>query len=283
MNDYREVRFDMTPCSEDATDLLAAFLADEGYESFVPDENGLTAYVPASAWSQDAVNNVILNFPMDTNIRVKEELVEGRDWNAEWEKNYFQPIVVGDKCVIHSTFHHDIPRVAYDIIIDPKMAFGTGHHVTTAQVIESILAIDMRGRTVIDMGTGTAILSILAAMRGATSVTAIEIDGFAYANAIENVDINGVSDVVTLINGDASALAEVEPADIFLANINRNVILGDIEAYASHLRNSGIMILSGFYEDDVPMIEAAARPLGLVIEAIRSRNKWTVLTLCKQS
>ena len=283
MNDYREVRFDMTPCSEDATDLLAAFLADEGYESFVPDENGLTAYVPASAWSQDAVNNVILNFPMDTNIRVKEELVEGRDWNAEWEKNYFQPIVVGDKCVIHSTFHHDIPRVAYDIIIDPKMAFGTGHHVTTAQVIESILAIDMRGRTVIDMGTGTAILSILAAMRGATSVTAIEIDGFAYANAIENVDINGVSDVVTLINGDASALAEVEPADIFLANINRNVILGDIEAYASHLRNSGIMILSGFYEDDAPMIEAAARPLGLVIEAIRSRNKWTVLTLCKQS
>ena len=283
MNDYREVRFDMTPCSEDATDLLAAFLADEGYESFVPDENGLTAYVPASAWSQDAVNNVILNFPMDTNIRVKEELVEGRDWNAEWEKNYFQPIVVGDECVIHSTFHHDIPKVKYDIVIDPKMAFGTGHHATTAQVIESILAIDMRGRTLIDMGTGTAILSILAAMRGATSVTAIEIDDFAYANAIENVNINGVSDVVKLVNGDASALAEVEPADIFLANINRNVILGDIEAYASHLRNSGIMILSGFYEDDVPMIEAAARPLGLVIEAIRSRNKWTVLTLCKQS
>ncbi len=283
MNDYREVRFDMTPCSEDATDLLAAFLADVGYESFVPDQDGLTAYVPASAWSKDAVDNVILNFPMDTNIRVKEELVEGRDWNAEWEKNYFQPIVVGDECVIHSTFHHDIPKVKYDIVIDPKMAFGTGHHATTAQVIESILAIDMRGRTLIDMGTGTAILSILAAMRGATSVTAIEIDDFAYANAIENVNINGVSDVVTLINGDASALAEVEPADIFLANINRNVILGDIEAYASHLRNSGIMILSGFYEDDVPMIEAAARPLGLVIEAIRSRNKWTVLTLCKQS
>ena len=283
MNDYREVRFDMTPCSEDATDLLAAFLADVGYESFVPDQDGLTAYVPASAWSKDAVDNVILNFPMDTNIRVKEELVEGRDWNAEWEKNYFQPIVVGDECVIHSTFHHDIPKVKYDIVIDPKMAFGTGHHATTAQVIESILAIDMRGRTLIDMGTGTAILSILAAMRGATSVTAIEIDDFAYANAIENVNINGVSDVVKLVNGDASALAEVEPADIFLANINRNVILGDIEAYASHLRNSGIMILSGFYEDDVPMIEAAARPLGLVIEAIRSRNKWTVLTLCKQS
>ena len=160
MNDYREVRFDMTPCSEDATDLLAAFLADVGYESFVPDQDGLTAYVPASAWSKDAVDNVILNFPMDTNIRVKEELVEGRDWNAEWEKNYFQPIVVGDECVIHSTFHHDIPKVKYDIVIDPKMAFGTGHHATTAQVIESILAIDMHGRTLIDMGTGTAILSI---------------------------------------------------------------------------------------------------------------------------
>lgn len=283
MNDYREVRFDMTPCSEDATDLLAAFLADEGYESFVPDEKGLTAYVPASAWSKDAVNNVIRDFPMDTTIHVKEVLVEGRDWNAEWEKNYFQPIVVGDECVIHSTFHHDIPKAKYDIIIDPKMAFGTGHHATTAQVIESILAIDMRGRTVIDMGTGTAILSILAAMRGAELVTAIEIDGFAYTNAIENVDINGVSDVVKLINGDASALAEVEPADIFLANINRNVILGDIEAYASHLRNGGTMILSGFYEADVPIIESAARPLGLITEAIRSRDNWTALTLRKQS
>lgn len=283
MNDYREVRFDMTPCSEDATDLLAAFLADEGYESFVPDEKGLTAYVPASAWSKDIVDNIILNFPIDTNIQVNETLVEGRDWNAEWEKNYFQPIVVGDKCVIHSTFHHDIPQATYDIVIDPKMAFGTGHHATTAQVIESILAIEMRGRTVIDMGTGTAILSILAAMRGAKSVTAIEIDGFAYANAIENVDINGVSDVVKLINGDASALSGVEPADIFLANINRNVILGDIEAYASHLRAGGIMILSGFYEDDVPMIEAAARPLGLVTEAMRSRDKWTALTLRKHS
>ena len=283
MNDYREVRFDMTPCSEDATDLLAAFLADEGYESFVPDEKGLTAYVPASAWSKDAVNNVIRDFPMDTTIHVKEVLVEGRDWNAEWEKNYFQPIVVGDECVIHSTFHHDIPKAKYDIIIDPKMAFGTGHHATTAQVIESILAIDMRGRTVIDMGTGTAILSILAAMRGAELVTAIEIDGFAYTNAIENVDINGVSDVVKLINGDASALAEVEPADIFLANINRNVILGDIEAYTSHLRNGGTMILSGFYEVDVPIIESAARALGLITEAIRSRDNWTALTLRKQS
>ncbi len=283
MNDYREVRFDMTPCSEDATDLLAAFLADEGYESFVPDEKGLTAYVPASAWSKDAVNNVIRDFPMDTTIHVKEVLVEGRDWNAEWEKNYFQPIVVGDECVIHSTFHHDIPKAKYDIVIDPKMAFGTGHHATTAQVIESILAIDMRGRTVIDMGTGTAILSILAAMRGAELVTAIEIDGFAYTNAIENVDINGVSDVVKLINGDASALSEVEPADIFLANINRNVILGDIEAYASHLRNGGTMILSGFYEADVPIIESAARPLGLITEAIRSRDNWTALTLRKQS
>lgn len=283
MNDYREVRFDMTPCSEDATDLLAAFLADEGYESFVPDEKGLTAYVPASAWSKDAVNNVIRDFPMDTTIHVKEVLVEGRDWNAEWEKNYFQPIVVGDECVIHSTFHHDIPKAKYDIIIDPKMAFGTGHHATTAQVNESILAIDMRGRTVIDMGTGTAILSILAAMRGAELVTAIEIDGFAYTNAIENVDINGVSDVVKLINGDASALAEVEPADIFLANINRNVILGDIEAYTSHLRNGGTMILSGFYEVDVPIIESAARPLGLITEAIRSRDNWTALTLRKQS
>ena len=165
MNDYRKVRFDMTPCSEDATDLLAAFLADEGYESFVPDEEGLTAYVPASAWSKDAVNNVIRDFPMNTTIQVKDVLVKGRDWNAEWEKNYFQPIVVGDKCVIHSTFHHDIPKVKYDIVIDPKMAFGTGHHETTSLIIGELLDSDLQGKALLDMGCGTSILAILARMR----------------------------------------------------------------------------------------------------------------------
>lgn len=282
MNDYREVRFDITPCSEDAGDLLAAFLGDIGYETFVPDATGLTAYVPEAMWSKDALNAIINDFPIEVSITAKDAFVEGRDWNSEWERNYFQPIIVGNKCVIHSTFHHDIPKAEYDIVIDPKMAFGTGHHATTSQVIEGILDTDLEGRSVIDMGTGTAILSILAAMRGAKTVTGIEIDEFAYANAIENVATNGVSDIVTLINGDASALADVAPADVFLANINRNVILNDFERYAERLKTGGTMILSGFYDDDIPMLENAATPLGLSITKVSTRDKWTALTLIKR-
>lgn len=282
MNDYREVRFDITPCSEDAGDLLAAFLGDIGYETFVPDATGLTAYVPEAMWSKDALDAIINDFPMEVSITAKDAFVEGRDWNSEWERNYFQPIIVGNKCVIHSTFHHDIPKAEYDIVIDPKMAFGTGHHATTSQVIEGILDTDLEGRSVIDMGTGTAILSILAAMRGAKTVTGIEIDEFAYANAIENVATNGVSDIVTLINGDASALADVAPADVFLANINRNVILNDFERYAERLKTGGTMILSGFYDDDIPMLENAATPLGLSITKVSTRDKWTALTLIKR-
>lgn len=282
MNDYREVRFDITPCSEDAGDLLAAFLGDIGYETFVPDATGLTAYVPEAMWSKDALDAIINDFPMEVSITAKDAFVEGRDWNSEWERNYFQPIIVGNKCVIHSTFHHDIPKAEYDIVIDPKMAFGTGHHATTSQVIEGILDTDLEGRSVIDMGTGTAILSILAAMRGAKAVTGIEIDEFAYANAIENVATNGVSDIVTLINGDALALADVAPADVFLANINRNVILNDFERYAERLNTGGTMILSGFYDDDIPMLEDAATPLGLSITRVSTRDKWTALTLIKK-
>lgn len=282
MNDYREVRFDITPCSEDAGDLLAAFLGDIGYETFVPDATGLTAYVPEAMWSKDALDAIINDFPMEVSITAKDAFVEGRDWNSEWERNYFQPIIVGSKCVIHSTFHHNIPKAEYDIVIDPKMAFGTGHHATTSQVIEGILDTDLEGRSVIDMGTGTAILSILAAMRGAKTVTGIEIDEFAYANAIENVATNGVSDIVTLINGDASALADVAPADVFLANINRNVILNDFERYAERLKTGGTMILSGFYDDDIPMLEDAATPLGLSITKVSTRDKWTALTLIKR-
>lgn len=282
MNDYREVRFNITPCSEDAGDLLAAFLGDIGYETFVPDATGLTAYVPEAMWSKDALDAIINDFPMEVSITAKDAFVEGRDWNSEWERNYFQPIIVGNKCVIHSTFHHDIPKAEYDIVIDPKMAFGTGHHATTSQVIEGILDTDLEGRSVIDMGTGTAILSILAAMRGAKTVTSIEIDEFAYANAIENVATNGVSDIVTLINGDASALADVAPADVFLANINRNVILNDFERYAERLKTGGTMILSGFYDDDIPMLENAATPLGLSITKVSTRDKWTALTLIKR-
>lgn len=281
MNDYIELRVDASPCSETITDILAAMLADAGYESFVPDGNGLTAYIKAELFAGDDVDRIIDAFPMPTHLSAGKTLIKGRDWNSEWEKNYFKPIVIGNRCAIHSSFHKDVPAADYDIVIDPKMAFGTGHHATTSLVAEQLLDADIAGKTMIDMGTGTGILAILAAMRGATCVTAIEIDPAAHANAGENLVLNNVASSVKLILGDASALSLTEPADIFVANINRNIITADIAAYASRLKSGGTMLLSGFYETDIPVIVEAAKPLGLRESGHTVRNDWTCLRLTK--
>lgn len=283
MNDYYELRLGLKPCSEDATDLLAGMLADIGYESFVPDEAGLTAYVKKEDYSDEAVASLIADFPFDCEISRSAVLIEGQDWNAEWEKNYFSPIVIGDKVVVHSSFHTDVPKADYDIVIDPKMAFGTGHHSTTSQILSALLSIDLEGKSVIDMGTGTGILAILAAMRGARPVTGIEIDGFAYENAVENVKLNDHSEIC-LANSDASALEAIAPADVFIANINRNVILGDLSLYARRLKPGGTMLLSGFYEGaDCDMILDEAMKYGLKLQSATSDNRWACLTLVHQS
>lgn len=282
MNDYIELRLDLSPMpGEDATDLLAAILAETGFESFVPDESGLTAYVPAPLWDEKAVYEAISDFPFDCSIKTSHTIVEGRDWNEEWERNYFQPIVIGDKCVVHSSFHTDIPKAEYDIVIDPKMAFGTGHHATTSLILEQLLATDLKDKSMIDMGTGTGILAILAAMRGASPVTGIEIDEFAHANAVENIALNGHSEI-KMILGDASALEGLEPVDVFVANINRNVITSDIAAYAARLKKGGIMLLSGFYVADIPVVEKAAATVKLKKDGFTERDNWTCLRLTKE-
>lgn len=279
MNDYREVRINITPCSEDGTDVMAGLLADAGFESFVPDDKGLTAYIKSQDYDPVAVNNALAEYPFAAALDIKSSVVEGRDWNAEWEKNYFRPIVVGDRCVIHSTFHTDVPTAEYDIVIDPKMAFGTGHHATTEQVIRAILDMDETDKVVIDMGTGTGILAILCALRGAQKVTGIEIDEFAYINTLENVHLNNVGDKVSIINGDASALSDSPNADIFLANINRNVILNDIPLYVRNLNPGAVVVLSGFYEKDVSMIVEAAAAYGLTPVKQTVLNEWACVTL----
>jgi ribosomal protein L11 methyltransferase len=232
-------------------------------------------------FNRDAINMIVADFPMHVSMTVHDNFIEGRDWNAEWEKNYFKPIVVGNKCAIYSSFHTDVPEAQYRIVIDPKMAFGTGHHATTSQVITALLGLDLNGKTVIDMGTGTGILAILSSMLGATDVTGIEIDEFAYTNALENVRLNSHPEI-KLINGDASALANLAPADVFVANINRNIITGDIDRYAKALKSGGVMLLSGFYVEDIPVIMAAAEPLGLVQDSYTEEKNWTCLKLIKK-
>lgn len=278
MNDYAEVRLDLKPCDETRTDILAALLAQVGFESFVPDEKGLTAYVKAELYDRAAIDGIIAEFPMDTEFSVSETTVEGRDWNSEWEKNYFKPIVIDDQCVIHSSFHKDIPACRYDIVIDPKMAFGTGHHATTSLVLRRLLAMNLNGLKIVDMGTGTGILAILASMRGAKRVDAIEIDEFAFNNAVDNVRLN-FADAVCPRLGDASLLAGIGDVNLFIANINRNIITADLPAYVKTLAPGAKMVLSGFYEEDVPVILDVARPLGLEYEAHHVLDRWTCLVL----
>lgn len=280
MNDYNKVRVNATPCTEDITDLAAAFLADAGFESFEPDATGLTAYIRATPDAADLANAALADFPMPTTFDITTEFIEGEDWNAEWEKNYFKPIVIGDKVCVHSTFHKDVPKAEFDIVIDPKMAFGTGHHDTTSQMMRLILGLPLEGKSVIDMGTGTGILAILAKMRGAAEVAGIEIDEPAYLNAIEHTGLNDTP--VKLIHGDASALIALPKADYLFANINRNIILNDIDRYVAALKDGGSMLLSGFYEEDIPMIEEACARYGLKeTDRLVSDAKWTALKLEK--
>lgn len=281
MNDYYALRADITPCSEDMTDYFAALLAEIGYESFVPDNNGLVAYIKATDYNLEKVIDLKEEWPFESCIEINAEFIEGQDWNAEWEKNYFKPIVIDDRCVIHSSFHTDIPKCEYDIVIDPKMAFGTGHHATTSLIINELLNMDLENKIVIDMGTGTGILAILAAMLRAREVYGVEIDPFAYENALVNTKINGHPEVA-VINGDRSALESLPMCDLFIANINRNIITEDLPYYVGKLKSGGTMLLSGFYETDIDVVMNEASPLGMeqTGHTVKGDN-WTCLYLVK--
>jgi ribosomal protein L11 methyltransferase len=274
MKDYKCVAVTITPWSEDMCDFLTAWLGDIGFDSFTTDETGVKAYIEESLYDENALKEAMSQFPIpDVTLEYEVTRVEGEDWNAEWERNYFQPIVVGDKCVVHSSFHTDIPAVPYDIVVDPKMAFGTGHHSTTFLMLSYLLDNEVADKTVIDMGTGTGILSILAAQRGAKDVYGIEIDPDAHANALENAQLNNVD--INLICGDASALAPLPQADIFLANINRNIILADIDRYAVKVKKGGVLVVSGFYEADLDMIIETAKMEGFAFDNKQVRDDWT--------
>ena len=277
MNDYTQVTFSVTPTDETATDILAALLAEAGYESFVPNERGVTAYVPQGLFDCERLQEIIGDFPLaGTSIEYTTENIEGQDWNAEWEKHYFQPIVIEDRCVIHSTFHKDIPQAQYDILIDPKMAFGTGHHQTTCHMLRAILDTDLTGKRVLDMGCGTALLAILARKRGAKAVTAIDIDEFAYENALENIKLNDTEDIDVRLGG-CDALREDELFDVILANINRNILLADMEHYAAHMHKGAMIFMSGFYTEDMETLKAEAARNGLQFDRYAEDQRWAMM------
>jgi len=273
---YLEFSFHTTPCTEVVNDVLSAVLADAGFESFVEQPDGLLAYIQQNLYDEASVEAAISEFPIpDTAIEYSFVEAEDKDWNEEWEKNFFQPIVIGNRCVIHSTFHHDVPEAEYDIAINPQMAFGTGHHETTSLVIGEILDSNMNGKKVLDMGCGTSILAILARMKGAASCTAIDIDDWCVRNSIENIELNGVDEIEVCL-GDASILADKGPFDMVIANINRNILLADMQHYVARMNEGATLLMSGFYVDDIPLIKAEAERLGLTFNGYKEKNRWVV-------
>jgi ribosomal protein L11 methyltransferase len=277
---YTQVTFFIEPAEEYITDVLAAELGEIGFDSFVSTESGLDAYIFETAFDESKLKQLLSDFPFEANIDFKVEQIEPKNWNEEWEKHYFEPIVIGNDCVIHSSFHKNVPQAKYDIVIDPKMAFGTGHHETTSLVIGELLKMDLKGKSVLDMGCGTAVLAILAAMRGAEKLVAIDIDEWCTENSIENIAINKISGIEVKLGG--AELLEGMHFDIILANINRNILLADMESYAACLTTGGELYMSGFYKEDIPLIEAEANRNNLKLIHFKEKNNWVVVKTVKE-
>ena len=274
---YFEFTFNTNPCSETVNDVLAAVLGEVGFESFVESETGLTAYIQQSLCDETAIKIAIEEFPIpDTLIEYSFAEAEDKDWNEEWEKNFFQPIVIGDRCVIHSTFHADVPQAEYDIVINPQMAFGTGHHETTSLIITELMDSDLKDKSLMDMGCGTSILAILARMRGARPCMAIDIDEWCVRNSIENIELNQVDDIA-VSQGDASSLAGKGPFDVFIANINRNILVNDMKRYVACMHAGTELYMSGFYVDDIPVIREEAEKNGLTFVHHKEKNRWAAV------
>jgi ribosomal protein L11 methyltransferase len=277
--DFIQVNFNIEPYEEYIADVLAAELGELGYDTFVPTENGLEAFISSDVFDEIELKNLLANFVFETSIDYKVTKIESKNWNEEWEKHYFEPIIIDNECVIHSSFHKNIPDAKYDIVIDPKMSFGTGHHETTSLVIGELLKMDLEGKKVLDMGCGTSVLAILAAMRGATDLLAIDIDSWCVENSVENIALNKISGI-DVKQGGAELLAN-EHFDIILANINRNILLADMEYYAACLSTNGQLYMSGFYSEDIPLIEAEANKNGLNLISSKLKNNWAVVKTVK--
>ena len=276
---YFEINFSILPFEEYISDVLASELGEIGFDSFVSTAVGLDAYALETAFDEVKLKDLLENFPFEASIEYKVTKIESKNWNEEWEKHYFEPIVIGNECVIHSSFHKNVPIAKYDIIIDPKMAFGTGHHETTSLVIGRILQMELQGKSLLDMGCGTAVLAILASMRGARDIVAIDIDTWCTENSIENLQMNHIEGVEVLLGG--AELLAGKYFDIILANINRNILLADMERYADCLSTGGELYMSGFYVQDIPLIEAEANRNGLTLIDYHEKNNWVAVKTIK--
>ncbi|MCL5245279.1 50S ribosomal protein L11 methyltransferase [Cellulophaga sp. 20_2_10] len=269
---YIEYNFTVAPL-QPASDILIAQLGEIGFDSFVENEEGVQAYILKDLWKEDSVKDVQILTNENFNISYNFKEIEQQNWNSEWEKN-FEKIVVEDICTVRAPFHEK-PNTEFDIVIEPKMSFGTGHHETTHMMLQHILEHDFKGKSVLDMGSGTGVLAILAAMKNASSIDAIDIDNWCYLNAVENKERNNCNQI-NVFEGDVSLLKD-QKYNIIIANINRNILLADIPAYAKRLTEDGILFLSGFYKEDIPVITEKCSEAGLKFEKNLEKNNWVAV------
>ncbi|MFA5327864.1 MAG: 50S ribosomal protein L11 methyltransferase [Prolixibacteraceae bacterium] len=269
---YTQISFTLNPDSEENREILIAMLAELPFESFDENETKVMGYIPGESADLDEIGVITSALPFS--VETESESIPDQNWNEVWEKNYFKPLLIGNRCLVRAPFHTEYEPAEFELVIEPKMAFGTGNHETTTLIAEQILDMDLTGKTVLDMGCGTGILGMLASLKGAKSVTAIDIDTWSFESTVENSRLNNIYNIEAQL-GDASLLGN-EKYEIIFANIQKNVIVADLPVYESVLLSGGKIYLSGFYKQDMPAVKEKAESIGLTEIGFQERNNWVV-------
>ena len=273
------IEYQFKTANTDSNEILIALLSEAGFDSFYEDDDVLKAYIDETLDSATVVSDIIDTYPALANLPFEKSKLEDKNWNAEWESN-FEPIFISDKAVIRASFHNIKRHFDYDIVIDPKMAFGTGHHATTRLMVGAMLDMDFKGKTVLDFGCGTGVLAILAKMMGAGKTIAIDNDEWAFNNTIENCETNGTPDIET-IQGDQNNIPDMQ-FDIILANVNRNILNQSMQILSNHIKAEGTVLLSGLLSSHEDIIMSAANRAGLSFVDKKSENDWICINLAKK-
>lgn len=273
---YLELSFELEPLLP-AKDILIAELGDAGFESFVETKSGVKAYIPLPDFKEEMLDDLFVSAMPDVKVEMSRTEIAEENWNAKWEAQ-FEPIFIDSRCVIRATFHKDLAPVDMEVIINPKMSFGTGHHATTYLMTEALLDMDLTGKSVLDMGCGTGVLAIVAAKKGSRDVDAIDIDPWSVENSLENIALNNCDHIKVYPGGAESIKGEY---DLILANINRNILTRDMPVYVDALYSSGQICFSGFFQSDEAFIQKRAEELGLRFLWHKTRGEWAMMVFEK--